>query len=122
MVSVMLPLPIKDTAEVLIGLQEIHSWLLIHNKKPGFAFADRWVRHGALIAAAMDPALTGLQLGRQLLKILNGNEPASIPIESPDSSGLFLNQARARQLGVRIPVDIYETARKVYTTIEPISR
>ena len=122
MVSVMYPLPLKGASGLPVGLQEIHGWLLSHKQKPGFSFSAGWVRHGVLIAAAMDPETTGQYVGHQLLKILGGDEPASIPIEHPGSSGLFLNQARAEQLDLRIPVDIYEAARKVYTTIEPISR
>lgn len=108
----------KDGSKV--SLSEVIEWLFAHQHKPDFALLASWVRSGFLVSAAVDPEEVGQQLGQQLIRIFAGDTPAMIPIEYPAGKGLFLNQARARELGTRIPVDIYEAAREIYVTREPV--
>ena len=65
--------------------------------------------------------MTGRQLGRQLMRIFAGDIPAAIPIERPVGNGIFVNQARARQLGMQIPVEIFEAAQQVYNSMAPVA-
>jgi len=118
MINAMLPIRLTDTDGSIVSSGEILAWLFAHQHKPGFTFSASGVRHGFLVSASTNPERTGRQLGRQLVRVLAGDVPASISIERPVSSGLFLNQARARQLGVQIPVDIFEAAQHVYTTMD----
>ena len=95
------------------------SWWLANQKKPGFTFFDNWVQYGCLLAAAIDFEATGRHLAQQATSVLQGADPGDLPIQDPADPYLAVNLARARQLGVELPVEILETARKVYHTMEP---
>ncbi len=120
-ISAMLPVGLSREDGLTASRQQIFDWLFTHQNKPGFTFSVSGVRRGFLVSAATDPEIIGRQLGRQLIRVFAGDLPVEIPIERPTESGLFLNQARARQLGIQIPVDIFEAARQVYTTMEPVT-
>jgi len=100
-------------------LAETLSWLFAHQTKPGFTFCDNWVRYGYLMAAGFDFEKTGRQLGQLASRVLRGADPAELPIQRPADPYISVNLARARQLGVELPVDLLEAAHKVYFTVEP---
>ncbi len=100
-------------------LADTLSWLFAHQQKPGFTFVVDWVAYGYLMAVGMDLKGCGRQLGRQLIRILSGSAPGEISIETPEEYYLAVNQARARQLGLRIPLEFLEAARKVFVTMTP---
>ena len=100
-------------------LADTLSWLFAHQTKPGFTFSDNWVRYGYLMAAGFDFEATGRQLGQLATRVLRGADPAELSIQSPSDSYIVLNLARARQLGVELPVDILEAAHKIYHSMEP---
>ncbi len=100
-------------------LPETLDWLFANQHKPGFTFCAGWVKYGYLLSAAIDFEATGRQLGQQVVRVLWGTDPGDIPIENPSDTYLAVNLARARQLGLDIPVDVLEAARKVYYTMEP---
>jgi len=120
-ISAMLPVGLHREDGLAASRQQIFDWLFTHQNKPGFTFSVSGVRRGFLVSAAADPEIIGRQLGHQLIRIFAGDLPGEMPIERPAESGLFLNQARAGQLGIQIPVDIFEAARQVYTTMEPVT-
>ena len=62
---------------------------------------------------------TGRQWGQQGIRVLRGADPGDLPIQSPAAPYIAVNLARARQLGVELPVEILEAAQKVYHTMEP---
>jgi len=51
--------------------------------------------------------------------VLRGADPGDLPIQSPATPYIAVNLARARQIGVELPVEILEAAHKVYHTMEP---
>ena len=120
-ISAMLPIGLRREDGSTASRQQVFDWLLAHQDKPGFAFSADAVRRGVLVSTATDPESVGRQLGRQLLGIFAGELPVDIPIERSVEGGIFLNEARARQLGIEIPVDIFEAARQVYTTTGPVA-
>ncbi len=120
-ISAMLPVGLRREDGSTASQQQVFDWLLTHQTKPGFTFSAAGVRRGFLVSAAADPESIGRQLGRQLIRIFAGDPPSEIPIESPSGGGLYLNQARAEQLGIQIPVDIFEAASQVYTSMEPVT-
>ncbi len=120
-ISAMLPVSLRREDGLTASRQEVFDWLFSHQTKPGFTFSASGVRRGFLVSAATDPESIGRQLGRQLIRIFAGDLPAEIPIERPSGGGLFLNQARAGQLGIQIPVGIFEAASQVYTSMEPVT-
>jgi ABC-type uncharacterized transport system substrate-binding protein len=99
-------------------LAQTLEWLFAHQTKPGFTYCDSWVGYGYLLAAAIDYEATGRQLAAQVVRVLRGNDPGDIAIEKPAETYIAVNLARARQLGVDLPVEILEAARKVYHSME----
>ncbi len=119
MVAVTGPLGLRNDDGTVRPLADTLTWLFANQTKPGFTFFTDWVRYGYLVSAGIDLAASGRQLGRQVVRVLRGEDPGEIPIERPAESYIAINLARARQLGVRVPVDILEAAGRVYERMEP---
>ncbi len=119
MVAVTGPLGLRNDDGSVRPMADTLSWLFAHQTKPGFTFFTDWVRYGYLVSAGIDLEASGHQLGRQLVRVLRGDAVGEIPIEKPAESYIAINLARARQLGIRVPVDILEAASRVYDRMEP---
>ena len=119
LISAVSPIGLVREDGTVSPLPETLSWLFENQTKPGFTFSDNWVQYGYLIAAAIDFETTGRQLGQQAIRVLRGADPGDLPIQSPAAPYIAVNLARARQLGVELPVEILEAAQKVYHTMEP---
>jgi ABC-type uncharacterized transport system substrate-binding protein len=119
LISAVSPIGLVREDGTVSPLSETLTWLFAHQTKPGFTFSDNWVQYGYLIAAAIDFETTGMQLGQQAMRVLRGADPGDLPIQSPAAPYIAVNLARARQLGVELPVEILEAAQKVYHTMEP---
>ena len=119
LISAVSPIGLVREDGTVSPLSETLSWLFENQTKPGFTFSDNWVQYGYLIAAAIDFETTGKQLGQQAIRVLRGADPGDLLIQSPAAPYIVVNLARARQLGVELPVGILEAAQKVYHTMEP---
>ncbi|HEB50920.1 MAG TPA: hypothetical protein ENI89_09950 [Desulfobulbus sp.] len=119
MVAVTGPLGLRNDDGTVRPMADTLTWLFAHQTKPGFTFFTDWVRYGYLVSAGIDLEASGHQLGRQLVRVLKGEDVGEIPIEKPAESYIAINLARARQLGIRVPVDILEAAGRVYEQMEP---
>ncbi len=119
LISAVSPIGLVREDGTVSPLPETLSWLFANQTKPGFTFCDNWVQYGYLIAAAIDFETTGRQLGQLAIRVLRGADPGDLPIQSPAAPYIVVNLARARQLGVELPVEILEAAHKVYHTMEP---
>ena len=118
-ISAVFPVGLTREDGTVCPLPEILEWLFEHQKKPGFTFCDSWVRYGYLLAAAINYEATGRQLAGQVIRVIRGSDPGDMAIQRPADSYLAVNLARADQLGLALPVDILEGARKIYHTMEP---
>ena len=118
-VSTVFPAGLLRDDGTVCPVAEILEWVVSHQLKPDFTFADSWVRYGYLMAAAIDFEAMGHQLGRQVLAVLRGHDVGEMAIQSPEDSYLAINRARAARLGIDLPVSILEAADKVYDTMEP---
>jgi ABC-type uncharacterized transport system substrate-binding protein len=119
LISAVSPIGLIREDGTVSPLSETLSWLFAHQTKPGFTFSDNWVQYGYLIAAAIDFETIGRQLGQLAIRVLRGADPGDLPIQSPEAPYIAVNLARARQLGLELPVEILEAAQKVYHTMEP---
>jgi len=118
-VSAVFPAGLLRDDGTVCPVAEILEWVVSHQLKPDFTFADSWVRYGYLMAAAINFEAMGHQLGRQVLAVLRGHDVGEMSIQSPEDSYLAINRARAARLGIHLPVSILEAADKVYDTMEP---
>lgn len=75
---------------------------------PIFATYPEAIEQGALLALAADEYEIGKQTAKIILKILNGQSPADIPVEEPNSFKIYINFQTAKSLHILIPDDLME--------------
>jgi putative ABC transport system substrate-binding protein len=68
---------------------------------------------GALLAYSRDPRDSYRSVARYLKKILDGADPASLPVEQPTKFQLSINLKTARTLSITIPPALLATADEV---------
>jgi len=91
------------------GLKQI-LLATLRNRIPFIGLSPSFVKAGALAAFSVDYQDVGRQSAEQALRILGGEEPASIPMTSPRSISLSLNMNTARQIQVNIEDEIRQRA------------
>ena len=76
------------------------------NKIPVIVGVDTMVDNGGLATYGLDYYKLGKQTAEQAVKILEGANPAEMPIEYQTNPTLKINEAVAAELGVTIPEDL----------------
>jgi putative ABC transport system substrate-binding protein len=71
------------------------------NHIPVFASFAEAVDQGAVAALAYDEYQIGVQTGKIAAKILNGETPENIPVETPKQLDLIVNKEVAAKLGIK---------------------
>ncbi|SDU08041.1 ABC transporter substrate-binding protein [Stappia sp. ES.058] len=82
-------------------------------KVPVFASDTNSVERGALAALGFDYYKLGRLTGQMAIRVLDGESPGAIPVGVLDTQDLYLNKASAAAMGVTLPGDILEKAKKV---------
>jgi putative ABC transport system substrate-binding protein len=72
------------------------------------------VKRGAIAAMGFDYYAHGRQTGAMAIRILNGADPATTPVETQETLELHINQAYAEKMGVTVPEALLRKANKVY--------
>ncbi len=80
------------------------------NKIPLFAADIDSVPRGAIAAVAIDYYRLGRQSGEMAVRILNGAEPATMPIETLKDLKLVINREAAAKMGVVLPEAVIKKA------------
>jgi ABC-type uncharacterized transport system substrate-binding protein len=84
-------------------------------KKPGASIYEFSVQIGYLIAVAFDTNDFGNQIGKMVVRYLNGESIENIRPEEAKSTRIILNMKVADDMGLKIPPDIFQGAWKIYT-------
>jgi putative ABC transport system substrate-binding protein len=82
------------------------EFLFLHtlrNKLPFMGLSPAFVKAGALLAFAIDYHEVGAQCGGLAAKLIAGENPASLPITTPQKLTLHVNLKTAETLGLKIP-------------------
>ena len=95
--------------------EKIVQWILKNSKKPTFVWMVDWVPMGFLGGVGINLNLCGHQVAQKVIRVLNGEQAANIPIEKPKYHTIEINLARAQQLGINIPSSLLLVADKLYT-------
>jgi putative ABC transport system substrate-binding protein len=95
--------------------EEIIRWILKNSKKPSYVWMVDWVPMGFLAGVGINLHLCGRQVAEKVVKILNGEKAADIPIEKPRYRTIDINLARAQQLGISIPSSLLLVSDNLYT-------
>ena len=84
------------------------------HRLPVLAFASAFVQRGALVATGVDMAEQGALAAEQVMRILEGEPPESLPLLTPRRTQTFYNLWTARRLNLTIPDMLLNLAAKVY--------
>lgn len=105
-----LPWTIVDVDGNHVPQQDVVSWMLQNNRRPGIAFLDVLAEEGYLTGMVVNMNLQGYHAATMVGEILNGANPARISVVDPVANRVMINLARADQLGIEIPFDILNRA------------
>jgi putative ABC transport system substrate-binding protein len=86
-----------------------------HNRKiPVFASENNSVKQGAIATLGIDYYQLGRQTGSMAVRILNGADPAEMPVESSKELKIYLNKKSAAEIDLEIPEKLLESADTVF--------
>ncbi|MCW2289448.1 ABC transporter substrate-binding protein [Leucobacter luti] len=83
------------------------------NKIPVIGAEPGTVEGGAVATYGIDYTKLGKQTGEMALKVLDGADPATTPVETPAELSYVVNPAAAERMGVEIPKKILDEATVV---------
>ncbi|MEF3122166.1 ABC transporter substrate-binding protein [Kocuria flava] len=99
--------------KVVAGLEAVIS-AAEAKKIPLIAGEGDSVERGALVTQGIDYEKLGRQTGEMALRILqDGEDPASMPVESQEDTQLIVNLQAAERMGVEVPQEMRENADQV---------
>lgn len=81
---------------------------------PLLGISERQVRDGALLALVVDLASHGRMIGEYASEVLRGTRIEQFPPTSAGRFELYLNTNTAEKMGISIPHELLEMARRVY--------
>jgi len=83
------------------------------NKIPVFAADIATVERGAIGTPGIDYYQLGKECGQIAARILQGENPADIPVKKVDMTDLYLNPTAAARMGITIPQSVLDKATKI---------
>ncbi|WP_052507250.1 ABC transporter substrate-binding protein [Desulfonatronovibrio magnus] len=90
--------------------------LCASHKAPLYAADSSSVESGAVASLSINYYRMGLQTGAMSLRILNGADPKSMPVEKPRKFTIAINVQAAEEMEVSLPMDILIAADMVYSS------
>ena len=98
--------------QVFLGVnQQRISDLALKSRLAVFSLAEDG--RGAVMTLTVDGAEVFARVGRQVARILKGENPAEIPVDQPERFSLTINLSNARAVGVTVPSSVRLRADKV---------
>lgn len=108
---------LRDASGAIVPPADVIDWMVAENHLPELGLVAAWARDGLLVAVGNSGLKTGAYVGALGADILNGADPATIPIVDPQQTDTHINAARAYTLGVEVPPRELAEADEVYDTI-----
>ncbi|MCS6924061.1 MAG: ABC transporter substrate-binding protein [Fimbriimonadales bacterium] len=93
--------------------QQILEWARTQ-KVAVLAFAESFVRRGALIGVGVDMAEQGALAAEQVIRLLSNEKPEDLPLLTPRRLLTYYNLKPAREMNLTIPPMLLNLAEKVY--------
>jgi len=84
------------------------------NRRPLYAADVDSVPRGAVISLAIDYYGMGRQTARMAERLLQGETPSSIPVESLEDYRIHINLKAAEIMGIELPVSLLHSADVIY--------
>ena len=82
-------------------------------KVPVFPSSDTMVADGGLLGIGVDQYKIGIETAKVIAKVLKGADTKTMPVVLANEGVIYLNEAKAKQLGIEIPQDIKDKAKVV---------
>ena len=82
-------------------------------KIPVFPSADTMVVDGGVLGIGVDQYQIGVETAKVVAKVLKGEDTKNMPIVLANEGVIYLNEAKAKQLGIEIPNEVKEKAKVV---------
>lgn len=101
------------TDNTIVSALEAVLQVGITNKLPIYAADTDSVERGAVATLGFNYKDVGQQTGKMIVRILNGEKPGTIAVETPKILNLVVNAKAAKQMGVTIPESVLKAAQKV---------
>ena len=108
---------LRDASGEIVPPAEVIDWMVAENNLPELGLVADWARDGILLAVGNSGLKTGAHVGALGADILNGADPATMPIVDPKQTDTNFNLARARSLGIEFPPSELDKADAVYDTL-----
>ena len=108
---------LRDASGDIVPSAEVIDWMVAENNLPELGLVADWARDGILVAVGNSGLKTGAYVGALGADILNGADPATLPIVDPKQTDTNLSLARARSLGIEFPPSEVAAADAVFETI-----
>ncbi len=83
-------------------------------KKPDIAINKAFCKRGLFGGVVLDFYAMGAQAARMALKVINGIPISQIPISDAQKRERVINLERAKQLHIKIPLEVLDTIDEVY--------
>ncbi|WP_020585722.1 ABC transporter substrate-binding protein [Desulfobacter curvatus] len=95
------------------ALKEIILPRAMEQKIPVFGYGMAYIEKGAFASYAGSRYLNGKQAARLAHKIVHGESPRNIPIETPEKYEFIINTWMVKKLGLTLPPNMYKMADKI---------
>jgi putative ABC transport system substrate-binding protein len=102
---------ISDSAT--LDLSDRIAALALANRLPSFATSPDFARFGGLMAYGASRAQLYTRSAYYVKRILEGANPADLPVEQPSRIELWINQNTAKALGLTMPASLLAMADQV---------
>ena len=84
--------------------------VFIESKIPFYVGADSMVKDGAFATYGVDYEYLGQETAKMIVEIINGADPAQMPVRTMDEMAIYINSQTAKDMGIEIPEEILEQA------------
>ncbi len=102
------------TDNTVVSALESAVTVCVKDHLPLFCADVDSVGRGAVAAMGFDYYKHGVQTGEMARRILNGEKPGDMPVETQKNLQLYINLKYAKKMGVTVPADVIASADKVY--------
>jgi ABC-type uncharacterized transport system substrate-binding protein len=97
---------------------ELYPWEREHLKKPTITQWEFAVQSGTLCAFGIDTAAVGVQCGKMVARVVQGEDVRTIKAEYPQKVNIALNRKTATNLGIIFSMDVLNLANVIYDDYE----
>jgi putative tryptophan/tyrosine transport system substrate-binding protein len=100
-------------SSIAVPNRELIIRLAIEHRLPAAYATTAFVRLGALISYGADQVIDFRRAAGYVDRILKGEKPADLPVQSPTKYNLVINLKTAKAIGLTMPPSLLATADEV---------